>query len=157
MALNAYLKLAGSKQGEIKGSVTQKGREGMILVIAAHELVSRPPDAKRRVWQPFVITKEIDRSTPLLYQALIDNEALKQWELHFWSANLETRGGTEVNDFNIRLGNARVSAIELTMLNNKDPALQRFAVAEQISFTFDSIEIIWVDGEIVATDAITPP
>jgi type VI secretion system secreted protein Hcp len=33
MALNAYLKLRGQKQGEIKGSVTQKGREGKILVI----------------------------------------------------------------------------------------------------------------------------
>jgi type VI protein secretion system component Hcp len=30
MALNAYLKLRGQKQGEIKGSVTQKGREGKI-------------------------------------------------------------------------------------------------------------------------------
>ena len=34
MALNAYLKLKGQKQGEIKGSVTQKGREGKIMVIA---------------------------------------------------------------------------------------------------------------------------
>ena len=33
-ALNAYLKLKGQKQGEIKGSVTQKGREGRIAVIA---------------------------------------------------------------------------------------------------------------------------
>jgi hypothetical protein len=32
MALNAYLILKGQKQGEIKGSVTQKGREGTILV-----------------------------------------------------------------------------------------------------------------------------
>ncbi len=35
MALNAYLKLTGQKQGDIKGSVTQKGREGKIMVIAA--------------------------------------------------------------------------------------------------------------------------
>ena len=36
-ALNAYLKLKGQKQGEIKGSVTQKGREGAIAVIAVSE------------------------------------------------------------------------------------------------------------------------
>jgi hypothetical protein len=33
-ALNAYLKLKGQKAGEIKGSVTQKGREGGIKVIS---------------------------------------------------------------------------------------------------------------------------
>ncbi|HRI69004.1 MAG TPA: type VI secretion system tube protein Hcp, partial [Polyangium sp.] len=41
MALNAYLRLKGQKQGEIKGSVTQKGREGSIMVIAvSHEIIS---------------------------------------------------------------------------------------------------------------------
>lgn len=41
MALNAYLKLKGQKQGDIKGSVTQKGRENKIMVIAvSHEVVS---------------------------------------------------------------------------------------------------------------------
>ena len=30
MALNAYLKLKGASQGDIKGSVTQKGREDTI-------------------------------------------------------------------------------------------------------------------------------
>ncbi|HZF48038.1 MAG TPA: type VI secretion system tube protein Hcp, partial [Polyangiaceae bacterium] len=41
MALNAYLKLKGQTQGEIKGSVTQKGREGKIMVIAvSHEIMS---------------------------------------------------------------------------------------------------------------------
>ena len=158
MALNAYLKLAGAKQGEIKGSVTQKGREGMIMVIAAHELVSRPPNGKR-AWQPFVVTKEIDRSTPLLYNALIANETLTNWELHFWSPQLKATpgSGTEVNDFNIRLGGARVASIELTMQNNKDPALMRYAVGEQIGFTFETIEIVWLDGGITATDTVTAP
>jgi type VI secretion system secreted protein Hcp len=45
MALNAYLRLKGQKQGEIKGSVTQKGREGKILVIGAEHEVLSPRDA----------------------------------------------------------------------------------------------------------------
>lgn len=45
MALNAYLKLKGQQQGDIKGLVTRKGREGTIEVIEAnHEIVS-PRDA----------------------------------------------------------------------------------------------------------------
>ena len=34
MALNAYLKLKGQTEGEIKCSVSQKFREGKIMVIA---------------------------------------------------------------------------------------------------------------------------
>lgn len=70
MALNAYLKLSGKKQGQIKGSVTQKGRENTIMVIAvSHEILS-PRDAAsgiatgKRMHKPFVITKELDKSSP---------------------------------------------------------------------------------------------
>ena len=65
MALNAYLKLKGQKQGDIKGSVTQKGREGKIMVIAASHDVLSPRDAAsglptgKRMHKPFVITKVI--------------------------------------------------------------------------------------------------
>ena len=65
MALTAYLRVVGTRQGEIKGSVTQKGREGRIAVIAvSHELLS-PRDAAtgqatgKRQHKPFVITKEL--------------------------------------------------------------------------------------------------
>ena len=68
MALNAYLKLKGQKQGEIKGSVTQKGREDKIMVIAvSHEIISPRDPASglptgKRMHKPFVITKELDKS-----------------------------------------------------------------------------------------------
>lgn len=76
MALNAYLKLKGQKQGDVKGSVTQKGRENKIMVIAvSHEVVS-PRDmasglpSGKRQHKPFLVTKELDKSSPLLYKAL---------------------------------------------------------------------------------------
>jgi type VI protein secretion system component Hcp len=41
VALTAYLKLSGARTGTVQGSVTQKGREGKIAVIAvSHEIVS---------------------------------------------------------------------------------------------------------------------
>jgi len=61
MALNAYLKLKGQKTGAIKGSVTQKGREGLILVIAvSHEIVSPRDSASglptgKRMHKPFAL------------------------------------------------------------------------------------------------------
>ena len=71
MALNAYLKLKGQKSGEVKGSVTQKGRENSIMVIAVeHEIIS-PRDAAsglptgKRHHKPLTITKEVDKSSPV--------------------------------------------------------------------------------------------
>ena len=35
----------------------------------------------KRMHKPFVITKELDKSTPLLYQALVNNENIAEFEL----------------------------------------------------------------------------
>ena len=90
MALNALLRITGAKQGEIRGSVTQKGREGKIAVIAvSHEIVS-PRDVAtgeatgKRQHRPLVVTKELDRSSVPLRQMLVTNEAVKDWELQFF-------------------------------------------------------------------------
>ncbi|MBM4377221.1 MAG: type VI secretion system tube protein Hcp, partial [Deltaproteobacteria bacterium] len=80
MALNAYLKLTGKTQGEIKGSVTQAGREDSIMVIAYNHEVVSPRDAAsglptgKRQHKPLTVTKEIDKSTPLLMNVLTNNE-----------------------------------------------------------------------------------
>jgi type VI secretion system secreted protein Hcp len=160
MALNAYLKLKGQKQGQIKGSVTQKGREGKIMVIAAsHEVVS-PRDLAsglptgKRMHKPFIITKEVDKSSPLLYNALVNNENITEWELQFWIPNISfgTGIGTEKQYYTVRLTNANISDICFHMLNNKNPELSRYAEYEEISFTYQKISWTWVDGGIMAED-----
>ncbi|MES2776392.1 MAG: Hcp family type VI secretion system effector [Bacteroidota bacterium] len=160
MALNAYLKLKGQKQGVIKGSVTQKGREGKIMVIAvSHEIVS-PRDAAsgqatgKRQHKPFTITKEIDKSTPLLYKALVSNENITTWELQFFRPS--TMGlpstGAEVNHYTVVLTNAKIVDIKSTMLNNKNPELVKFAEYEEVAFTYQKIEWTWVVDGISASD-----
>ena len=160
MALNAYLKLKGQKQGEIKGSVTQKGRENKIMVIAtSHEIIS-PRDAAsglptgKRMHKPFVITKEIDKSSPLLYNALVNNENISDWELQFWTPQIKaTQGvGTEVNHYTVRLYNANIASINFRMANNKHPELMKFAEYEEVAFTYQKIEWTWNDGGIMAMD-----
>lgn len=155
MALNAYLKLRGQKQGDIKGSVTQKGREGKIMVIAvSHDVVS-PRDAAtgqatgKRQHRPLIITKEVDRASPLLSSALVNNETLTEFELQFFQA---TPSGTERNHYTIRLINANVASIGLRMANNKDPATMKFAEYEEIAFTYQRIEWIWNDGGVTSMD-----
>ncbi len=161
MALNAYLKLKGQKTGEIKGSVTQKGREGRIAVIAvSHEIISPRDPASgqatgKRSHKPFVITKELDRSTPLLYGALAGNETLNEWELQFWTPQKSAAGsGVEVQHYTVKLTNASIASIAFRMANNKDPELAKLAEYEEIAFSYQKIEWIWVDGNITATDTV---
>jgi len=167
MALNAYLKLKGQKQGDIKGSVTQKGREGSIMVIACSDSIVSPRDAAsglatgKRMHKPFVITKELDMSSPLLYTALVTNENITTWQLDFYTTQFADRTqsvGSEMNNFTVKLTNASICSIDFHMLNNKQPDLMKFNEYEEIAFVYQKIEWTWIKGGITAMDDWeTPP
>lgn len=155
MALNAYLRLKGQTQGDIKGSVTQKGREDTIMIIAtSHEVVS-PRDAAsglptgKRQHKPFVITKEVDKATPLLYNVLVNNENVTEWKLEYWQPS---SSGKEQQHFTIKLTNASVAGIRHEMLNNKYPENMKHKEREHISFCYQKIEWTWMDGGITSED-----
>ncbi len=156
MALNAYLHLKGQKQGDINGSVTQKGREGTIMVIAAnHEIVSPRDIASglptgNRMHKPFIITKELDKSSPLLYNAMVNNENIVQWQLQFYTAAIN---GVEKQDYTVVLTNANIAGIRFTMPNNKHPDLMKLNEYEEIEFTYQSIQWTWTDGGITSRDS----
>jgi type VI secretion system secreted protein Hcp len=165
MAMNAYLHLKGQKTGDIKGSCTQKGREGQIVVIEAHHEVVSPRDAAsglptgKRLHKPFVITKEVDKATPLLYQALVNNELLSEFELHFWRPGIKSASGAgaEVQYYTVKLRQAQIVDIAFTQPNTRDLEAQKTAEFERIAFTYQHIEWVWVDGGITASDDSTLP
>jgi len=160
MALNAYLTLKGQTQGDIKGSVTQKGREDSIMVIAViHEIISPRDPASglptgKRMHKPFTITKELDKSTPLLYNALVNNENIPTWKLKFFTPQLKavSGAGNEVNHYTVELMNANIANITFRMANNKNPELMKYAEYEEIAFTYQKITWTWTDGGITADD-----
>ena len=86
----AYMKVKGLRSGDLKGSVTQKGREGMIAIIGASHEILAPRDAQtglpagRRQHKAFVVTKEIDRTSPMFYKMLASSEILSSVTIHFW-------------------------------------------------------------------------
>ncbi len=155
MALNAYLKLKAEKSGEIKGSVTQKGREGKIMVIAVHHDIESPRDPAsglptgKRKHKALHITKELDKSSPLLYNVLVNNENLTEFELQFWQPS---KTGAEKQHYTIKLTNANIASIHFEMPNNKNPDLMKYAEFEDVAFTYQKIEWTWMDGGITAQD-----
>ncbi len=160
MALTAYLRLKGAKQGDIRGSVVQKGRQGRIAVIAASHGIVSPRDSVsgmatgKRMHKPLLITKELDKSTPLLLKALVDSETITSFTLDFFSPGTVGAGGSgvEVNDFTITLQDAQIASVETTMPNNRQPDLAKLATFEEIAFTYSTITWTWVDGAISAQD-----
>jgi type VI secretion system secreted protein Hcp len=160
MALNAYLTLKGQKQGAINGSVVQKGREGSILVHAFNHEVVSPRDASsglatgKRMHKPFTITKDIDKSSPLLWNVLVTNENLAAWTLHCWTPSIASAvgSGVEKQSYTITLTNANIASIREMMPDNQNPTLQNLSLREEITFTYQKISWTWVDGGITAQD-----
>jgi type VI secretion system secreted protein Hcp len=161
MALNAFLTLAGQKTGAINGSVTQKGRENSILVHAFDVQITSPRDAAtglatgKRQHQPITIVKEIDKSSPLLWNALVNNENLTTWELRFFSAGavgIGAAAGLERLIYTITLTNANISSIQEAMLDNEIPANASLPMREEVAFTYQKIQWTWTDGGITASD-----
>jgi type VI secretion system secreted protein Hcp len=159
VALNGYLRMKGQKSGDVKGGVTQKGREGTIAVVAvSHEILSpRDPasglPAGRRMHKPIVITKELDQSTPVLYGMLVSNENITDWVLQYFSPNRAgAEIGSEAQNFTIRLTNASITDIRLTKPLTWSPDLAKLPDYQEISFAYQKIEWTWVQGGITATD-----
>jgi type VI secretion system secreted protein Hcp len=159
--LNAIVRITGAAQGQIKGSVTQKGREGAIAVIAtAHEL-NVPVDAAtgrasgKRQHKPFVITKELDKSSVPLRAALVQNETLSEVVVQYYAPSkvgAVAGAGAEALYLTVKLHKARITNIRHIMPNNKNPELQKLAAYEEISFAYEDISWEWADGGLKAED-----
>lgn len=148
-ALNAYLMLEGDEQGPIIGGVTQPGREGQILVIAYNHSVFSPRDEREglatdlRQHEPIRITKEIDRSTPLLMNAWANGERMHTFILRFWTPSAS---GHEVQHYTVQLYGAQIVSIQQEMLNNRYPENLNHKEREHVTFTYRTIEWTWEDG-----------
>jgi type VI secretion system secreted protein Hcp len=163
MALNAYLTCTGAKQGAFTGSVTQKGRVGSIMVFYVENEIESPRDAAsglptgKRMHKPLVIYKEVDQASPLLWNALCNNETITKWQLQFWRPSMSTQGGagagaTENQFYTIDLTNSTVCKMEMVMENNKDEGTMRFPEYEKVSFVYQAITWTWTKGGITASD-----
>ena len=160
-ALNAYLKLKGQKQGEIRGSVLRKGQENYLPLIAVHhevvsEVVSPRDPASglptgKRQHKPFTFTRAVDRATPQLYKAMVSGEVLSEVELVVFGAS-DKQAKTPI--YTVKLGNATIS--EIRFLTPEDGP-----EVVEVSLTYQKITWTWIDGGVTAEDdwdaAMTKP
>jgi type VI secretion system secreted protein Hcp len=154
MGAPAYLACFGETQGEIRGGATRSDVAGQVEVVSFQHEVLSPRDAAsglptgKRQHKPLVITKPVDKSTPLYMYALVNTENLPQCTLTFFRA--DDVGEPEAY-FTIRLTNANVAGIQSQKGDTRSVA-GRLGEQETLSFTYQKIEWTYLDGGIQAED-----
>ncbi len=94
------------------------------------------------IYQPITITKEIDRASPLLAQALCEQTDIKSGTFHFFEPGPEAKKRL---CFKVLIERGKVSAISRSM--SKDAAM-----TETVTFVFGKITWEHVLGKTAHTD-----
>jgi len=145
--VHLYLKANGQ---DIQGESTQLdlGRENSIECLSfkdsvrtARERGSRAA-VGRRVHEPVIIEKRIDKSSPLLAKALCRNEVI-EGEFKFFRPSPKGDGATE-QFFTVTIAGGRIDSIERVSPNSIDPAESMCPPMETVAFVYASIRWTYV-------------
>lgn len=140
--VHLYLKSNGE---EIQGESTQTslGRENSIECLYFEDAVRTAREkgsalaTGRRTYEPIVIRKRIDKSSPLLARGLCNNEVI-QGIFKFFRPNPAGDGTTE-HFFTVEIAEGRVSSIKRTSPDTIDPASSMDPPMEEVTFVFHNI------------------
>jgi type VI secretion system secreted protein Hcp len=114
LAETVFMTARGSRQGDIQGGVTQRGREGSMQCTGFVSAIASPRDsatgqaAGRRQIEPIRCTKRVDRASPQLLSALLNNEVLTNVTFRFLQ---RAPTGLEAVVYTVALTNASVASV----------------------------------------------
>jgi len=135
-----------------ESTISSLGRADTIECISFELSVVAPRDAStgmatgRRTYQPIVIRKYIDKSTPLLMRALVSNQTISGL-FRFFRPNPDG-AGAEQHFFTVGIQGARISSIEQVSPDVIDPVLRMKPMYEEIVIVYQSITWTYADGGI---------
>lgn len=92
--------------------------------------------SSRRVYEPVRIVKSIDKCSPLLHDALKNNEILTKVEFTFFRTSAE---GVSELYYKITLEHASVSSIRNHMPDVTDPANATLVPTQEVAFVYEKI------------------
>jgi len=153
--VHLFLKANGN---DIKGesSQTSLGREGSIECFSFRDSIRTAREAGsgvatgRRTYEPVIITKRIDKSSPLLAKALCDNETI-DGIFKFYRPSPGGDGTTE-QFFTVEISRGRVSYVNRVSPDTFDPAAAARPPLEEVGFVFHTIKWTYTDGGIEHQD-----
>ena len=159
--------IKGTKQGQFKGESPRQSAQDKVEALSFSFEVASPRDAAtglasgKRTYKPLQITKQIGASSPQLFQALTTNEVLKTVTLEFMKTN---PSGEEYVYYTIKLTNATIASLRQHTAGDdgtggtggtggsKSASAADTLQLEDVSFSFQKIEIESKDGKTMAVD-----
>ncbi len=153
--VHLYLKANGS---DIQGESTQTslGRENSIECLYFEDSVRTAREkgtgmaTGRRTYNPIIIRKRIDSSSPLLAKALCNNEVI-EGTFKFFRPSPAGDGTTE-QFFTVEITEGRINSIKRVSPDTIDPASAAEPPTEEVGFVFHTITWTYEPGGKMHTD-----
>ena len=158
MAETVHLFLKANGQ-DVKGesSQTSLGRGNSIECVYYEQNVITARDAVsgmatgRRQYQPLLIRKRIDKSSPLLAKALANNEKIEA-TLKFFRPN-PTGDGTTEQFYTVAFKDGRIASFKQYVPSTIEPATSTEPPLEEVTFVFHTISWTYANGGITHEDS----
>jgi len=154
MDFAGYMRIEGENQGAIEGSSLRRGRRGLVNIHGFKHGVNQFSQSRNNlnngpvVHQPVAISKEVDKSTPHLYQALVTKENLTI-DLEWF--RFDTRGEEQLY-YKIHVVGAYITQLEQWMPEVKSVEVEHQRLMETVSIFYDEISWHWgPDGDTAFT------
>ena len=158
MAQTVYLRLQINGT-DIRGESTAKSldREGSIECLSFHCGVATPRDAGglligKRQYEPVRIHKYVDKSTPLLFRALCQNELVNRAEFRFYRL---TPYGAEEHFYTVLLENGHISSVRQGSQDELMPSEKASPMTEEVAFVFRDITWTYETDGVTYHDSIS--
>ncbi|HEY4352609.1 MAG TPA: type VI secretion system tube protein TssD [Paraburkholderia sp.] len=156
MGTPLHLWLTDDGNTPIRGGSEVSGREGSIEVLSVTHGVDAPVDHQTgrltglHSHRPLTIEKEIDRSSPLLYQAVVRGQTLAGAVLRWYRT---TEAGHEENYFTMSMKDVKIASISPKLLNIKEQQHAHRNHFEIVEFRYGEISWNYHDGNLLFADA----
>ncbi len=132
-AFDTYITITGSRLGKFKGDAMSD--QIKVLSVTRDTPMTMAHPTGRRMHSTITITKEIDKASPMFFQALSTNEVLSEVVINFNGAS----GGPKTAQ-KIVLTNARILSVRKAGGN------------ELITLDYQNIDVTWTDGGKTSMD-----
>jgi type VI secretion system secreted protein Hcp len=153
--VHLYLKANGS---DIKGESSQKslGRDNSIECVFFEQKVVTAREAGsgmatgRRQYEPLLIRKRIDKASPLIMKALVENAKI-DGTFKFFRPN-PTGDGTTQQFYTVEIKDGRVASAKQFVPDTIVPASSTEPPLEEVTFVFHTIKWTFTDGGVSHED-----
>jgi type VI secretion system secreted protein Hcp len=156
MGTPLHLWLTDEKDTPVRGDSNVFGREGSIEILSLTHGLDAPVDHHtgklmgRHSHRPLTVEKEIDRSTPLLYQAIVRGQTFNSAVLRWYRTS---DAGIEENYFTMSMKNVKVASISPKLLNIKEQQYQHRTHFEFVELRYAEIAWNYHEGNLLFADA----